>query len=137
MLRLTCCEFSHYRSKKNIGVLILGSNFIGLYPMGFANSVGVFMIVTSSLISLGKCNEGEQQPNKAPGPGLYNSIGESINTPGKAMPTQIHLPHEENPSLILKDSVKKLAAGIFFIFSFELIPQIEFFQLLVKNEYFT
>lgn len=77
--------------------------------MGFGYSVGVTLLVTSGLISLGKCNEGDQQPNKAPGPGLYNSIGESINTPGKAMPTQIHLPHEENPSLILKDSVTKLA----------------------------
>merc|ERR1711894_563133 len=38
-------------------------------------------------------NGGEQQPNKPSGPGLWNSIGESIKTPGEAMPTQIHLPH--------------------------------------------
>ena len=38
-------------------------------------------------------NGGEQQPNKPSGPGLWNSIGKSIKTPGEAMPTQIHLPH--------------------------------------------
>ena len=41
-------------------------------------------------------NEGEQQENKDAGKGLWNSIGESIKTPGEAMPTQVDLPHDHD-----------------------------------------
>ena len=49
----------------------------------------------------------QQQPNKVAGTGLWNSIGEGIKTPGKAMPTQIHLPHDiENPGMTNKQIIK-------------------------------
>ena len=49
----------------------------------------------------------QQQPNKVAGPGLWNSIGEGLKTPGKAMPTQIHLPHDiENPGMTNKQIIK-------------------------------
>ena len=49
----------------------------------------------------------QQQPNKVAGPGLWNSIGEGLKTPGKAMPTQLHLPHDiENPGMTNKQIVK-------------------------------
>ena len=49
----------------------------------------------------------QQQPNKVASTGLWNSIGEGLKTPGKAMPTQIHLPHDiENPGMTNKQIIK-------------------------------
>ena len=87
--------------------------------MRFRNSVGFVICIISAVKSTAPGlvdkagNEGQQQPNNPAGSGLWNSIGENLNTPGEAMPTKIHLPHEENPALIIKDSVKKLAEGNF------------------------
>ena len=87
--------------------------------------MGVYILTWSVLIFLGAVqstapglvdkpgNEGEQQPNKPSGPGLWNSIGESIKTPGEAMPTQIHLPHGllyDHPAMLdgsQKDDLKR------------------------------
>ena len=85
--------------------------------MRLSNSVGFVILIVSAVKSTAPGlndkagNGGEQQPNIPAGSGLWNSIGENLKTPGEAMPTQIHLPHEENPALIIKDSVKKLAEG--------------------------
>ena len=87
--------------------------------MMFRNSVGLVILLVSSvtysapvLLDIAR-NDGEQQQNEPAGSGLWNSIGVNLKTPGEAMPTKIHLPHEENPSLIIKDSVKKLVEGNF------------------------
>ena len=87
--------------------------------MMFRNSVGFVILLVSTvtytapvLLDIAR-NDGEQQQNEPAGSGLWNSIGENLKMPGEAMPTKIHLPHEENPSLIIKDSVKKMAEGNF------------------------
>ena len=56
----------------------------------------------------------QQKPNKVAGPGLWNSIGEGLKTPGKAMPTLIHLPHDiENPGMTNKQIIKSYKGNLY------------------------
>ena len=55
--------------------------------------------------------QGDEQENKQAGPGLWNSIGENLKTYGEALPVTVHLPHETNPTLLLKDSIKTMVKG--------------------------
>ena len=71
----------------------------------------MFLVAFVQSIPVYDANEGNIQPNKPAGPGLWNSIGENLKTPGQAMPTQVHLEHETNPQLLLKDSVNKMKKG--------------------------
>ena len=75
----------------------------------FVGIIGFLAIVQATPVFYAK--EGIQQPNKVAGPGLWHSIGENLKTPGEAMPITVHLPHETNPTLLLKDSVKTMAKG--------------------------
>ena len=78
-----------------------------IYNLG----VLLFLAAVVRSVPIFEANEGNMQPNKPAGPGLWNSIGEHLKTHGEAMPTQVHLPHETNPRLILKDSVNKMVKG--------------------------
>ena len=62
--------------------------------MGGFNIAGIVILFVGLSQSYAKPgNDGKAASNKEAGAGLWNSIGESIKTPGEALPTQIHLPH--------------------------------------------
>ena len=47
-----------------------------------------------------------------PAPAQYpKDLGAGLKMPGEAMPTRVHLPHETNPTLLIKDSIKKAEKG--------------------------
>ena len=58
--------------------------------MGCAQIVGIALIFIGLAQSYEESsNLGVKPPNKDAGPGLWNSIGENIKTPGEALPTQM------------------------------------------------
>ena len=72
-------------------------NVMGHFYLGWIVLFSVSVIKsTASGVPEKSGNEGEQQENKDAGTGLWNSIGESIKTPGEAMPTQVDLPHDHD-----------------------------------------
>ena len=81
--------------------------------MGGFHIVGIVILFVGLSQSYEKSgNDGKAESNKDAGPGLWNSIGESIKTPGEAMPTQIHLPHGllyDHPAMPDSTQKKELA----------------------------
>ena len=74
---------------------------------GLSSYVSIAMLLCNvNAVPLLSAMEGQPAPSK-----YKKELGADLRTPGEAMPTRVHIPHETNPTLLMKDSIKKAAQG--------------------------